>query len=65
MAVDFKDELVKRNNNQRFQIKGLDYSLTKLDNGLGWEKEMERMYEDCYKYWGFTEITKEDIIQRK
>jgi hypothetical protein len=26
---------------------------------------MERMYDDCYKYWGFTEITKEGIKRRK
>ena len=65
LAVDFKKALIERNNSQRFQIKGLDYSLTKLDNGLGWEKEMNRMYDDCYKYWGFTEITREEIKRRK
>jgi len=42
----------------------LDYSLRKMDNGNGWEIELERLYDNCTRDFGFAEISKEEILKR-
>jgi len=65
LPLEFKDLLVARNNSFRKKIAPLDYSLRKLDNGNGWETEMNRLYSSCALDFGFSEIKKEEILKTK
>lgn len=53
MIHDLKDKIPK-----------LRKSLKNLDSGMGWEQEMDRIYENCLEY-GFTEISKSKILERR
>ena len=64
LSYDFFDDLIQRNNSFRNKIPPLDYSLRKMDNGNGWEIELERLYDNCTRDFGFAEISKEEILKR-
>lgn len=64
LAVDFKNDFITNNNLFRSEIPELETSLKNLETAFGWEKEMDRIYENCIKY-GFTEIKKSKILERK
>ena len=64
LAVDFKDKLIFTNNENRKKIKELDNSLTNLEYSGKWENEMNTIYSNCLRY-GFTEIKKKAILERK
>lgn len=64
LAVDFKENLMKYNKLAKIKIEELKKSLKNLDNGFGWEQEVNRIYDNCLEY-GFTEICKSKILERK
>jgi hypothetical protein len=63
LAKDFKRTLIDRNNQFRHKIDELNLDLKKLDVD-NWEKEFEMVYRNCLQY-GFSEITRSEILRRK
>jgi 5-methylcytosine-specific restriction endonuclease McrA len=64
LAIDFKNNLIRDNNLAIHEIPELKKSLKNLDNNLDWVQEMIRIYDNCLEY-GFTEISKSKILERK
>ncbi len=64
LAVDFMDNLIRDNELAGNKITELKKSLKNLHGEFHWEEEIHRIYDNCLEY-GFTEISKSKILEKK
>ena len=63
LADEFTDKFFKNIDIYKNKIPKLKLSIKNLDE-KNWKKEIEKIYENCHNY-GFTKITKSDILKWK